>query len=53
MRKDLIKGPKRTDEHCIKFSAHNISLKDIKASPHHLGDSKAYTNHTVEKPDLP
>ena len=53
MRKHLKESAKRTREDGIKVPAHNISLKDIKAPPNHLGDSKADTNHAVEESDLP
>ena len=53
MRKHLKEGTKRTDEDCIEVTAHNISLKDIKPPPNHLGNSKADANHAVEESDFP
>ncbi len=53
MRKHLKESAKRTDEDCVKVAAHNISLKDIKPPPHHLGDGKADANHAVEESDFP
>ena len=53
MRKHLKESAKRTDEDRIKVPTHNTTLKDIKASPYHLGDSEADTNHAVEESDFP
>ena len=53
MRKHLKESTKRADEYRIKVATHNISLKNIKASPKHLSKGKADTNHAVKEAYFP
>jgi len=53
MCENLIEGIQRTDEHRIKFAAHNVILKEIEASREHLGKSEADPNHAVKQADFP
>ena len=53
MCENLIESAEGSNQHCIKTATYNISLKDIKPPPNHLGDSKADPNYAVEESDLP
>ena len=53
MRKNLIESTERSNEYCIKITAQNTPLKDIKPPAKHFSNSKTDTNHAIEKSDFP